>query len=124
MPSSARNQEFIERSLNIAASLLALILLAPTMLAIAALVKWASDGPIFSRAPRVGRGGRHFMLLKFRSMHIERTQVTPVGRLLRRYSLDELPQLINVLRGEMSLLGRRRLPAVNPAGDTDGGCGV
>ena len=102
----------MERGLNIAASLLALILLAPTMLAIAALVKWASEGPIFCQAPRVGREGQHFMLLKFRSMDNERTQVTPVGRLLRRYSLDALPQLINVLRGEMSLAGSRRLSAV------------
>jgi lipopolysaccharide/colanic/teichoic acid biosynthesis glycosyltransferase len=124
MPSSARNQEFIERGLDIAASLLALVLLAPTLLAIAAVVKWASEGPIFSQAPRVGRGGRHFMLLKFRCTYTGRAQVTPVGRLLRRYSLDELPQLINVLRGEMSLLGRRRLPAVNPVGDIDGRCGV
>ncbi len=124
MPSSARNQEFIERGLDIAASLLALVFLAPTLLAIAAVVKWASEGPIFSQAPRVGGGGRHFMLLQFRSTYTGRTQVTRVGCLLRRYSLDELPQLINVLRGEMSLLGRRRLPAVNPAGDTDARCGV
>ncbi len=67
MPSSTRSQEFIERGLDIAVSLLALIFLAPTMLAIAALVKFTSEGPIFSQAPRVGRGGRHFMLLKFRS---------------------------------------------------------
>ena len=113
---SPRSQEFIERGLDIAVSLLALIFLAPTMLAIAALVKFTSEGPIYTQAPRVGRGGRHFMLLKFRSLYIERTKVTPVGRLLRRYSLDELPQLINVLRGEMSLVGRRALPAVNPAG--------
>jgi lipopolysaccharide/colanic/teichoic acid biosynthesis glycosyltransferase len=111
MPSSARNQEFMERGLDIAASLLALIFLAPTMLTIAALVKWASGGPIFSQAPRVARGGRHFMLLKFRSVYTERTQVTPVGRLIRRYSLDELPQLINVLRGEMSLVGPRPVSA-------------
>jgi lipopolysaccharide/colanic/teichoic acid biosynthesis glycosyltransferase len=124
MRSSASNREFLERGLDIAASLLAIVFLAPTLLAIAAAVRWASEGPIFSQAPRVGRDGRHFMLLKFRSTYPGRTQVTPVGRLLRRYSLDELPQLINVLRGEMSLLGRRRLPAANPAGDTDGRCGV
>jgi lipopolysaccharide/colanic/teichoic acid biosynthesis glycosyltransferase len=111
MPSSVRIQEFIERGWNIAASLAALIFLAPTMLAIAVLVKWASEGPIFCEAPRVGRAGRHFMLLRFRSMDIERAQVTPVGRLLRRYSLDELPALINVLRGEMSLVGLRQVPA-------------
>jgi exopolysaccharide production protein ExoY len=102
----------MERGLNIAASLVALILLAPTMLAIAALVKWASEGPIFSEAPRVGRGGRPFMFLQFRCTYIEGTQVTPVGRLICRYSLDKLPQLVNVLRGEMSLLASRPLPGV------------
>jgi polysaccharide biosynthesis protein PslA len=120
----ATNQKFIERGFDIAASLLALVVLAPTLLAIAAAVRLTSEGPIFSQAPRVGRGGRRFMLLKFRCTYTGRAQVTPVGRLLRRYSLDELPQLINVLRGEMRLVGRRRLPAVNPVGDTDGCCGV
>ena len=124
MRSSASNREFLERGLDIAASLLALVFLAPTLLAIAAAVKWTSEGPILCQAPRVGRGGRHFMLLKFRSTYTGRTQVTPVGRLLRRYSLDELPQLINALRGEMSLVGRKRVPAVNPVGNTDGRCGV
>jgi lipopolysaccharide/colanic/teichoic acid biosynthesis glycosyltransferase len=118
MPSSAGNRELIERGLDIAASLLALLFLAPTMLAIAALVRFTSEGPIFSEAPRVGRGGRHFMLLRFRSTYSEGTQVTPVGRLIRRYSLDRLPQLINVLRGEMSLVASR------PVEDTDGRCGV
>jgi lipopolysaccharide/colanic/teichoic acid biosynthesis glycosyltransferase len=114
MRSSASNQELIERGLDIAASLLALIFLAPTMLAIAALVKFTSEGPIFSEALRVGRGGRHFALLKFRCTYSECMQVTPVGRMLRRYSLDRLPQLINVLRGEMSLVASRPLPDANP----------
>src|SRR6202522_3115770 len=127
-----RGQEIVERGFDIAASTLALIFLAPTMLVIAALVKFTSDGPILYKAPRVGRGGGHFMFLKFRSMytamnrsnvahanekhsHIfkikQDPRVTPVGRFIRRYSLDELPQLINVLRGEMSLVGPRPLPA-------------
>jgi lipopolysaccharide/colanic/teichoic acid biosynthesis glycosyltransferase len=114
MPSSARDQEYIERGLDIAASVLALMFLAPTMLLIAALVKFTSEGPVFSQAPRLGRSGRHFMLFRFRSMHIQRMQVTPVGRLICRYSLDQLPQLINVLRGDISLLGSRPLPVVNP----------
>jgi len=100
------------RGLDIAASLLALIVLAPTLVAVAALVKWASEGPILCAAPRVSRSGRRFMLLQFRCTYLEGMQVTPVGRLLRRYSLDALPQLINVLRGEMSLVGSRRLSAV------------
>jgi exopolysaccharide biosynthesis polyprenyl glycosylphosphotransferase len=128
----SRGQEIVKRGFDIAASTLALIFLGPTMLVIAALVKFTSDGPILYKAPRVGRGGRHFMFLKFRSMYtaMDRThvahanekhghifkikrdpRVTPIGRFIRRYSLDELPQLINVLRGEMSLVGPRPLPA-------------
>jgi exopolysaccharide biosynthesis polyprenyl glycosylphosphotransferase len=127
-----KGQEFVKRAFDIVASALALIFLGPTMLVIAALVKFTSDGPILYKAPRVGRGGRHFMFLKFRSMYtnMDRThvahanekqghifkmkqdpRVTPIGRFIRRYSLDELPQLINVLRGEMSLVGPRPLPA-------------
>ena len=99
---------------GIVSALLALIVLAPTMLGIAALVKWTSQGPILCGAPRLGRSGRRFMLLQFRSTYSEGMQLTPVGRLIRRYSLDKLPQLLNVLRGEMSLVGLRRLPEVNP----------
>ena len=127
-----KGQEFVKRAFDIVASALALIFLGPTMLVIAALVKFTSEGPILYKAPRVGRGGRHFMFLKFRSMYtnMDRThvahanekqghifkmkqdpRVTPIGRFIRRYSLDELPQLINVLRGEMSLVGPRPLPA-------------
>ena len=130
--SFTRGQELIKRAFDIAASSVALLLLAPAMLAIAAIVKFTSDGPVLYKAPRVGRGGRHFMFLKFRSMYttMDRThvahanekqghifkmkqdpRVTPIGRFIRRYSLDELPQLINVLRGEMSLVGPRPLPA-------------
>ena len=130
--SFTRGQELVKRGFDIAASSVALLLLAPTMLVIAAIVKFTSDGPVLYKAPRVGRGGRHFMFLKFRSMYttMDRThvahanekqghifkmkqdpRVTPIGRFIRRYSLDELPQLINVLRGEMSLVGPRPLPA-------------
>jgi len=130
--SFTKGQEFVKRAFDITASVIALIFLSPTMLAIAALVKFTSDGPILYKAPRVGRGGRHFMFLKFRSMYtaMDRShvahanekqghifkmkqdpRVTPIGRFIRRYSLDELPQLINVLRGEMSLVGPRPLPA-------------
>jgi exopolysaccharide biosynthesis polyprenyl glycosylphosphotransferase len=130
--SFTKSQELIKRAFDIVASSLALIFLAPTLLAIAAVVKFTSTGPILYKAPRVGRGGRHFMFLKFRSMYttMDRShvahanekqghifkmkqdpRVTPIGRFIRRYSLDELPQLINVLRGEMSLVGPRPLPA-------------
>ncbi len=127
-----RGQEIVKRGFDIVASTLALIFLAPIMLGIALVVKYTSAGPILYKAPRVGRGGRHFMFLKFRSMYttMDRShvahanekqghifkmkqdpRVTPIGRFIRRYSLDELPQLINVLRGEMSLVGPRPLPA-------------
>jgi exopolysaccharide biosynthesis polyprenyl glycosylphosphotransferase len=127
-----KSQELVKRGFDIVASTLALICLSPTLIAIAIAVKFSSKGPILYKAPRVGRGGRHFMFLKFRSMHttMDRShvahanekqghifkmkqdpRVTPVGRFIRRYSLDELPQLINVLRGEMSLVGPRPLPA-------------
>jgi exopolysaccharide biosynthesis polyprenyl glycosylphosphotransferase len=130
--SFTKGQEFIKRAFDITASVIALLLLSPTLLVIAALVKFTSDGPILYKAARVGRGGRHFMFFKFRSMYtaMDRShvahanekhghifkikqdpRVTPIGRFIRRYSLDELPQLINVLRGEMSLVGPRPLPA-------------
>ncbi len=131
-PSFSRSQQIVKRTFDIVASSLLLVSLSPILLAIAALVKLTSVGPVLYKAPRVGKGGRHFMFLKFRSMyaatnrahvahanekhgHIFKMKrdprVTPVGRVLRRYSLDELPQLINVLRGEMSLVGPRPLPA-------------
>lgn len=111
----------------------ALILLAPVMLMIALVIKLTSPGPILFRQARSGLHGREFTMLKFRSMvagaekqrdelefHNEMSgpvfklssdpRITPVGRFLRRTSLDEIPQFINVLRGEMSLVGPRPLP--------------
>ena len=108
-----------------------LLLLAPVLLAVAAVVKLQDGGPVFFRQARVGRDGEPFGMLKFRSMVVdaearladarrERNEVdgvlfkikddpriTRVGRFLRRFSIDELPQLFNVLRGDMSLVGPR-----------------
>ena len=105
-----------------------LVVLAPLLLAVAAAVKLTSPGPVLFRQRRVGLDGQDFVLLKFRSMHVDDDAAgfgfklvagmapggveatdrrTPIGKLLRRTFIDELPQLINVLRGEMSLIGPR-----------------
>lgn len=101
------------------AAALALIVFLPLMLTIALWIKSTSPGPVLFRQMRVGRGSRPFTLLKFRSMTCTASRsaanitprgdprVTPVGRTLRRWYLDELPQLINVLRGDMSFVGPR-----------------
>ncbi len=97
----------------------ALLLLAPLFVLLALYIRWDSPGPAFYRAVRVGRNGATFCLYKFRSMRIDAAQtgpavtaqgdcrVTRTGAFLRRTKLDELPQLLNVLRGEMSLVGPR-----------------
>ena len=97
-------------------SALALLVLSPLLLILAIAVRVTSRGPVLYRAKRVGRDGRIFDVFKFRSMvaaegpAITRAgdpRVTPLGRILRGYKLDELPQLMNVLRGDMSLVGPR-----------------
>ncbi|HUG46689.1 MAG TPA: sugar transferase [Sphingomicrobium sp.] len=109
-----------KRILDLCVSVTALVLLAPVFAALAILIKLDSPGPVFFRQPRVGEGNRIFQILKFRTMRtdaedgagIRSTQrgddrVTRLGRLLRRTSLDEIPQLINVLAGDMSMVGPR-----------------
>ena len=106
------------RFLDLSAALLGLLLLAPVLFLVAVLVKATSSGPVLHRAVRVGRNGTLFELLKFRTMVVgsengdrltrhNDPRVTRVGRLLRRTKIDELPQLFNVVRGEMSLVGPR-----------------
>jgi lipopolysaccharide/colanic/teichoic acid biosynthesis glycosyltransferase len=119
-----------KRLLDVAGSAAALWLLFPFLLLIYALVRLTSKGPVFFRQVRVGLHGKEFHMLKFRSMvanaedlksqltaqneqsgpvfKMKRDpRVTPLGHLLRRYSIDELPQLVNVLRGDMTLVGPR-----------------
>jgi FlaA1/EpsC-like NDP-sugar epimerase/lipopolysaccharide/colanic/teichoic acid biosynthesis glycosyltransferase len=107
------------RGLDLIASGLGLLLLSPVFLIIGLVIKLTSAGPVFYKAERVGQGGRLFILYKFRSMYLnadrngpritlkDDPRITPVGRFLRRTKLDEFPQLINVFRGEMSLVGPR-----------------
>jgi Undecaprenyl-phosphate glucose phosphotransferase len=110
----------VKRAMDVGLSLAALAVLSPLMLLIAALVRLTSPGPVFYRQERCGLNGRPFHMLKFRSMRANAEQQTgavwaqkddprrtPLGTFLRRTSLDELPQLINVLKGDMSLVGPR-----------------
>lgn len=110
---------FAKRSLDVVASLIGLVLLSPVLLVISILVKLDSPGPVFYRGVRAGRDGEPFKMLKFRTMVAnadkiggpstsdDDPRVTRVGRFLRKYKLDEIPQLINVLKGDMSLVGPR-----------------
>jgi exopolysaccharide biosynthesis polyprenyl glycosylphosphotransferase len=110
----------VKRTMDIALSLIALTVLAPLMLLIAALVKLSSRGPVFYRQERCGLNGESFQMLKFRSMKIDAENQTGavwaqkndprrtgLGAFLRKTNADELPQLINVLKGDMSLVGPR-----------------
>ena len=111
-------QRFFKRSMDIVVSALGLIVLSPLMLGCAIAIKACDGGPVFYRQDRVTGDNRVFSIFKFRSMqpgvgNIHRSasvnddRITPVGRFLRKYRLDELPQLINILRGDMSLVGPR-----------------
>jgi exopolysaccharide biosynthesis polyprenyl glycosylphosphotransferase len=120
----------LRRALDITVSLLAIALSSPIMLATVLAIKIDSRGPVLFRQTRVGKDGEHFACYKFRSMYIDAEQrkadlmakneadgpvfkmkhdprITRVGRIIRKLSIDELPQLFNVLRGEMSLVGPR-----------------
>ncbi|MGZ4387533.1 MAG: exopolysaccharide biosynthesis polyprenyl glycosylphosphotransferase, partial [Gaiellaceae bacterium] len=133
----SRSSRFLKRMLDAVGASLGLLLLSPLLIAISLAIKLDSPGPMLFRQLRVGAGGRLFRICKFRSMtadadarkhevahlnkHLDEggdprmfkvpadPRVTRVGRVLRRFSLDELPQLINVVRGEMSLVGPRPL---------------
>jgi exopolysaccharide biosynthesis polyprenyl glycosylphosphotransferase len=130
--SLTRSSRLIKRLFDLLGASAVLVVLAPLLGALALMVKLTSSGPVFFRQKRIGRDGRTFELLKFRSMVADAEErkaglaahnqaaegffkiaddprITRVGRVLRRTNLDELPQLLNVLRGEMSLVGPRPL---------------
>lgn len=112
-------QLFIKRVFDIVFSLLALIILIPLFLIISFIIKTSSKGPVFFKQIRVGKDGKEFKIIKFRTMEVDAEKkgmqitvgqdcrITKEGRWLRKFKLDELPQLINVLVGEMSLIGPR-----------------
>ena len=109
----------VKRLMDVGFSLLGMLVLSPLLLVIALAVKWTSPGPVIFKQRRYGLDGREIHVFKFRTMTVTEDgdqirqatrddhRITPVGRVLRRYSLDELPQLMNVLQGTMSLVGPR-----------------
>jgi lipopolysaccharide/colanic/teichoic acid biosynthesis glycosyltransferase len=132
-PLFARPLPLWKRAMDIFGAAFGLLLLSPVLLAVGLLIKLTSRGPVLFRQEREGLGGRRFVMFKFRSMiaaaesqrhelHAQNERdgpafkirndprTTPVGRLLRRTGLDEMPQLWNVLKGDMSLVGPRPLP--------------
>jgi lipopolysaccharide/colanic/teichoic acid biosynthesis glycosyltransferase len=113
------SSSLLKRSCDVIGSLLFMVMLFPLFVLVAILIKLDSPGPVFFRHRRVGKDGDHFVLWKFRSMRtdvpeyevsprsVADDRLTRIGRLIRRLSIDEMPQLINVLKGEMSLVGPR-----------------
>lgn len=128
----------MKRTIDILGAVFAILLFLPFFILISVLIKLDSDGPVFFMQRRCGKNGKEFWMYKFRSMakdaHLMRPQlqnevegsvfkmkddprITRIGRFLRRTSLDELPQLFNVLRGEMSLVGPRPLASEEMTAD-------
>jgi len=112
--------KFFKRSADIVISFLGLIILFPVLLITAILIKIDSKGPVIFRQKRIGKDGKVFEILKFRSMCVGAenkgsgvysgkgdARVTKVGRIIRATSIDELPQLVNILKGDMSIIGPR-----------------
>ncbi|WP_307487109.1 sugar transferase [Microbacterium trichothecenolyticum] len=131
-PKFSRGQSFLKRSVDLAAALVGVILLSPLLIFLMMAVRLSSEGPIFFRQTRIGFRGREFTMIKFRSMVVNAEElleelasqqrdagnevlfkmkndprVTRIGRVMRKFSLDELPQLFNVIGGSMSLVGPR-----------------
>lgn len=109
----------LKRAFDFLSSLIGLVLLSPVLATIAILIKREDGGPVFYRGVRVGRFGKPFRIFKFRTMVVnaekmggpstadDDPRITKMGKLIRKFKLDELPQLLNVLKGEMSIVGPR-----------------
>ncbi|MDM8267243.1 sugar transferase [Limosilactobacillus pontis] len=127
---SRKGYHFIKRSFDLALSVIGLVILSPLFMVIAYKIKEEDGGPVFYKQVRVGKNGHHFKMYKFRSMIVNADQlveklqsqnevegamfklkydprITRIGHFIRKHSLDELPQLVNVLKGDMSLVGPR-----------------
>lgn len=112
-------QAFVKRSMDLIISISCLLILSPVLLLTAILIKCFDHGPVLYRQTRLTLGGKEFQILKFRSMYVDAEKdairlqckdddrITPIGRLLRRTHIDELPQLLNIIKGEMSFVGPR-----------------
>lgn len=113
-------KHFLKRVIDFILSLIGLIVLSPVFIILCVWIKLDSKGPIFFRQKRVGKNKKHFNILKFRTMYIDTPKdmpthmlsnpdqyITKAGKFLRKTSLDELPQIINILKGEMAIIGPR-----------------
>lgn len=142
-PRFSAGQRFVKRAFDVVASAALVVVLSPVIIAVALAIRLSESGPVLFRQERIGRDGEPFSMLKFRSMRLgadaelpallqrqgkgatplfkvdDDPRVTPVGRFIRKYSLDELPQLFNVLSGSMSLVGPRPQIAAEVALYTD-----
>ena len=112
--------QHVKRLIDIVLSLGAIVVLSPVLLLLAVLIKLDSKGPVLFKQKRVGKGKTHFEILKFRTMYADvpkdvpthllvdpESKITKIGRFLRKSSLDELPQIFNIFKGEMSIIGPR-----------------
>lgn len=128
--SVSAKQIFLKRCIDICASMVGILVTIPAMIIFGPIIYIQSPGPIFFTQERIGKNGRHFRIIKFRSMYIDAEErkkellaqnemqgfmfkmtddprITPIGKFLRKTSIDELPQFFNILRGDMSLVGTR-----------------
>lgn len=116
---------FIKRFFDIVISVLGIIILSPLLLIVSILIKIESKGPIIFKQERIGKNGKVFDIYKFRSMKLDSEKdgvyeskndkrVTRIGRIIRKLSIDELPQFLNIIKGDMSIIGPRPTLAYHP----------